>query len=47
MIVQNIAKINGIHELNIGHAIVAKALFVGWENAVIEMKEIINECAKS
>lgn len=45
--VQNIAKINGIHELNIGHAIVAKALFVGWENAVIEMKEIINECAKS
>ena len=45
--VQNIAKINGVHELNIGHAIVAKALFVGWENAVIEMKEIINECAKS
>ena len=45
--VQNIAKINGIHELNIGHAIVAKALFVGWENAVIEMKEIINEFAKS
>lgn len=45
--VQNIAKINGIHELNIGHAIVAKALFVGWENAVIEMKEIIDECAKS
>jgi len=45
--VQNIAKINGIHELNIGHAIVAKALFVGWENAVIEMKEIINECTKS
>ena len=45
--VQNIAKINDIHELNIGHAIVAKALFVGWENAVIEMKEIINEFAKS
>ena len=45
--VQNISKINGIHELNIGHAIVAKALFVGWENAVIEMKEIINEFAKS
>lgn len=45
--VQNIAKINGIHELNIGHAIVARALFVGWENAVIEMKEIINEFAKS
>ena len=45
--VQNIAQIDGIHELNIGHAIVAKALFVGWENAVIEMKKIIKEHAKS
>ena len=33
--VQNIAKINGIHDLNIGHEHVAKALFVGWENAVM------------
>jgi pyridoxine 5-phosphate synthase len=45
--VQNIAQIDGIHELNIGHAIVAKALFIGWENAVIEMKKIISEHAKS
>ena len=45
--VQDIAKIDGIHELNIGHAIVAKALFIGWENAVIEMKKIIKEYAKS
>ncbi len=30
-----------IRELNIGHAIVAHALFVGWESAVREMKTII------
>jgi len=45
--VQNIARIKEIHELNIGHAIVAKALFIGWENAVAEMKRIITEYAKS
>ena len=45
--VQSIAQIIDIHELNIGHAIVARALFVGWENAVIEMKKIIDECTKS
>ena len=43
----DIKKIDGIHELNIGHAIVAKALFIGWENAVIEMKKIIKEYAQS
>jgi pyridoxine 5-phosphate synthase len=36
--VQAVAAIVGIAELNIGHAIVAHALFVGWENAVREMK---------
>ncbi|WP_298156969.1 pyridoxine 5'-phosphate synthase [Ferrovum sp.] len=30
-----------IRELNIGHAIVAHALFVGWESAVREMKALI------
>lgn len=39
--VQAIAAIEGIGELNIGHAIVAAALFKGWENAVREMKAII------
>lgn len=39
--VQPIAAIAGIHELNIGHAIVAHALFAGWENAVREMKAIM------
>jgi pyridoxine 5-phosphate synthase len=39
--VQPIAAIPDIHELNIGHAIVAHALFAGWENAVREMKAIM------
>jgi pyridoxine 5-phosphate synthase len=39
--VQPIAAIPEIHELNIGHAIVAHALFVGWEHAVREMKAIM------
>ncbi len=39
--VQAIAAIAGIAELNIGHAIVAHAVFVGWENAVREMKAIM------
>jgi pyridoxine 5-phosphate synthase len=41
--VQPIAKISGISELNIGHAIVAHALFVGFEQAVREMKQLILE----
>jgi pyridoxine 5-phosphate synthase len=39
--VQPIAAIPEIHELNIGHAIVAHAIFVGWEHAVREMKAIM------
>jgi len=39
--VQAIAAIPGIAELNIGHAIVAHAIFAGWENAVREMKAIM------
>jgi pyridoxine 5-phosphate synthase len=39
--VQAIAAIADIAELNIGHAIVAHAVFVGWENAVREMKAIM------
>ena len=39
--VQQIAAISAIDELNIGHAIVAHAVFVGWENAVREMKAIM------
>ena len=43
--VQPIAALPGIHELNIGHAIVAQALFVGWKEAVTEMKRLMVEAA--
>jgi len=39
--VQAIAALPDISELNIGHAIVARALFVGFENAVREMKNLM------
>lgn len=39
--VQAIAALPTISELNIGHAIVAHALFVGWENAIREMKSLM------
>ena len=37
-----VARIPGMEELNIGYAIVAHALFVGFGPAVREMKELIN-----
>ena len=39
--VEPVAAIVGINELNIGHAIVAHALFVGFKPAVAEMKALI------
>lgn len=39
--VQAIARIPQIHELNIGHSIIADAVFVGLENAVKRMKHAI------
>ena len=41
--VQAIAALPGVEELNIGHAIVARALFSGWEAAVREMKRLMVE----
>ncbi|MBI3777962.1 MAG: pyridoxine 5'-phosphate synthase [Gammaproteobacteria bacterium] len=41
--VQAIAAIPGIAELNIGHAIIARALFTGLPEAVREMKRLMNE----
>ena len=41
--VQEIIALEKINELNIGHAIVAEALFIGLENAVKKMKKIIHE----
>jgi pyridoxine 5-phosphate synthase len=43
--VQAIAALPGMNELNIGHAIVAHALFVGWNAAVSEMKRLMVEAA--
>lgn len=43
--VEPVAAIAGVHELNIGHAIVAHALFVGFKGAVAEMKQLILEAA--
>jgi len=41
--VQPIAAIPEMHELNIGHGIVAQSIFVGFENAVREMKRLMKE----
>jgi pyridoxine 5-phosphate synthase len=37
-----VARIDDMHELNIGHSIVARALLVGFERAVREMKALVN-----
>jgi pyridoxine 5-phosphate synthase len=39
--VRPIAAIEGMHELNIGHSIVARAMMVGFQQAVREMKQLI------
>jgi pyridoxine 5-phosphate synthase len=39
--VRPVAQIEGMHELNIGHSIVARAIMVGFEEAVREMKRLI------
>jgi pyridoxine 5-phosphate synthase len=39
--VRPIATIEGMHELNIGHSIVARAIMVGFEEAVREMKRLV------
>ncbi len=40
--VRPVARIRGMHELNIGFSIVARSLFVGLEKAVKEMKALIS-----
>ena len=39
--VQDIASISGITELNIGHGIIAQAVFIGLKQAVLEMKTLM------
>jgi len=41
--VKAIAQIEGIYELNIGHALIADAIFVGIEQAVVLMKNAMHE----
>lgn len=43
--VEAIAAIPGMNELNIGHAIVARAVFVGLKDAVREMRELIEKAS--
>jgi pyridoxine 5-phosphate synthase len=40
--VRPVAAIDGMHELNIGHSIVARALMVGFAEAVREMKRLVS-----
>ena len=44
--VHHIAALKGISELNIGHAIVAKAVFDGWEKAIRDMKALMIQAAR-
>ena len=39
--VKRMHEIIGLEELNIGHSIISRAIFVGLENAVLEMKNLI------
>ncbi|MDR5612544.1 MAG: pyridoxine 5'-phosphate synthase, partial [Arsenophonus sp.] len=41
--VQRIAQLPDIYELNIGHAIIGRALFSGMATAVSDMKKILRE----
>jgi pyridoxine 5-phosphate synthase len=40
--VKPIAAIEAMHELNIGHSIIARALMIGLQQAVSEMKRLIS-----
>ena len=39
--VKPVAAITELSELNIGHAIVAEALFKGWQKAIVDMKALM------
>jgi len=45
--VQPIARLHGIRELHIGHAIVSRSVFVGLREAVAEMKRLMREAASA
>lgn len=41
-----IARLHGVRELHIGHAIVSRSVFVGLRQAVAEMKRLMREAAQ-
>ncbi len=45
--VKPIAALSGLNELNIGHSIVARALFIGFKSAVQEMRSLMLEATRS
>jgi pyridoxine 5-phosphate synthase len=45
--VEPVARLAGVRELHIGHAIVSRAMFVGMREAVREMKRLIVEAARA
>jgi len=44
--VEPVARLPGVRELHIGHAIVSRAVFVGMRDAVREMKQLIVQAAR-
>ena len=44
--VEPVARLKGLRELHIGHAIVSRAVFVGMREAVREMKRLMTEVAR-
>jgi pyridoxine 5-phosphate synthase len=44
--VEPVARLKGLRELHIGHAIVSRAVFVGMREAVREMKRLMTEAAR-
>jgi pyridoxine 5-phosphate synthase len=44
--VRAVAAIAGMHELNIGHSIISRAIMVGMERAVREMKQLLTTAAR-
>jgi pyridoxine 5-phosphate synthase len=44
--VEPVARLPGVRELHIGHAIVSRALFVGMREAVREMKRLMRQAAR-
>jgi len=41
-----IARLHGVRELHIGHAIISRSVFVGLRQAVAEMKRLMREAAQ-